>query len=213
MSWDPFGLADAIGESFSEFFTDIDEVINMARVLPNGETGIIEGGKPVMYETFPANQLWNTANTISKTCVAPVAATFLGIFLAIEIFHVAQRTKVDSGLDLFYQILMSVLKMSICLFFIENMSVIILSCFQIASVIVKSISSFNTTIHVDLDSVQEGVKEHFKNNDSMLDWSLLGTYLIVLIAKLVFRLNDILNNFLVVNPPCTISWFRVLFCQ
>ena len=184
MSWDPFGIADAIADSFSGFFTDIDEIVSMARVLPNGETGVIESGRPVMYDSFPANQLWNTANSISKNCVAPVAATFLGIFLAAEIFHMAQRTRVEGGLDLFYQILISVLKMAICLFFIENMSVIILGCFQIASAIVQSISSFNTTIHVDLDTVQEGIKEHYKNNDSFIDWTMLGTFLTVLVAKL-----------------------------
>ena len=29
------------------------------------------------------------------------------------------------------------------------------------------------------------------------------------LVSLVFRLNDILNNFLAVNLPCTISWCRV----
>lgn len=183
MSWDPLGIGEGISEFFGSFFTEIDEVVAMAQVLPNGETGVVEGGRPVMFETFPANSLWNTATGISHNCVAPVAATFLGIFLSIEIFHMAQRTKVDSGLDLFYQILMAVLKMSICLFFIENMSVIILACFQIAQTIIRMIGSFNMETNIDVEALKKGVSDHYKNNTDFIDWGMLGTYICVLIAS------------------------------
>ncbi len=183
MSWDPLGIGEGIADFFGSFFTEIDEVVQMAQVLPNGETGVLQGGRPIMFESFPANALWNTATGISREAVAPVAATFLGIFLSIEIFNMAQRTKIDSGLDLFYQILMVVLKMSICLFFIENMSVIILACFQIAQSIIQAIGSFNLSSNIDVEALKQGVSEHYKNNTDFIDWGMLGTYICVLISS------------------------------
>lgn len=66
MSWDPLGIGEGIADFFGSFFTEIDEVVQMAQVLPNGETGVLQGGRPIMFESFPANALWNTATGISR---------------------------------------------------------------------------------------------------------------------------------------------------
>lgn len=177
MSWDPLNLGGQIGEFFGEFFGSVEEVVTLAQMMPNGQ---MQNGEA--YTAFPASDLRNTATSISTTCVAPVAVTFLGIFLSIEIFNLATRTRTDNGIDFFYQILMSVLKMAICLFFINNMSVLILACFQVSAAIVNGISHFNTSISYDKETLIEGVKTHYDGGD-LIDWALLFDFLSIWVAK------------------------------
>ena len=158
MSWDPLNLGGQIGDFFGDFFSSVDEVVSLAQVMPNGQ---MSSGESETIDSFPASSLWQTATGISTTCTAPVAVVFLGIFLSMEIFNLATRTRTENGIDFVYQILMSVLKMAICIFFIENMSTIILACFQVSGAIIKNISYFNTTISYDAQTLIDGVKEHY----------------------------------------------------
>lgn len=179
MSWDPLNLGGQIGEFFGDFFTSVDEVVSLAQIMPNGQ---MADGSPGTIESFPADSLWNTATGISMNCTAPIAVVFLGIFLSMEIFNLATRTRTENGIDFVYQILMSVLKMAICIFFIENMSTLILACFQVSGAIIKNISYFNTTINYDSQTLIDGVKEHYESG-SFFDWSLLIDYISVWLAK------------------------------
>lgn len=167
-------LAEKVAAYYTFDFSQIHDVVALASLSPSG------GGEEAV---FPAQLLWDTAVKISLEAAAPVAVAFVGIFLAMELFSLFSRMGNSSGLDTFYALIMTLVRMSLCILCIKNMTGLIGLCFGISGDITSRIGSMITlAVEENLD-FSAAVAEQFANERNF--FSLLVPWMTNWIGTLI----------------------------
>lgn len=153
------GIVEFITSLATFDYAKIQEIFNLAALHPNG-SNLTDG------VSFPAASLWETAQNVSLKAVAPVAVTVCGIFFAMELFHLLSRNQ-TSGIDMFYSIIMTLLKMAICVVVVKNMTGIISLCFSLSTEVANNIGKMITIEEMSSINTEELVTEAMKDADLM----------------------------------------------
>ncbi len=187
------GIVDLIADFMVINYDEIQSVFDLAKLTPDGSnaTDLVN---------FPAATLWQAAKSFSETAVAPVAVTFCGIFFAIELFRVLERNQTANGVDFMFSLVMTTIKMAICIVLIKNMSGIIALCFSIASAIVTNAAELLNLANFEEFNAYDLVIEHYDENGKFWDLvlPLLTSWMVhilsdvaLILAKLVCQLRFI----------------------
>lgn len=176
------GMAEAIGNFFSMFFGELQNVMNLAQALPDGSDGLATD--------FPAATLWTSATNVSIKAVAPVALTIIALFLALELISIFERVE-NKGLESLYQILMTCLKMAIAIALCKNMTSIIGACFQLTGTIVSNASKLITAETIKTTEFAKGLTDYYKGEDFQF-WDLIGPYFVAFLCNSLSKIAFIL---------------------
>lgn len=168
------GLAEAIGGFYSDFFSGLQEVVDIA------------GDTPQEFNTT----IWNAVSVQSPVgkAVVVVASAITALFILIELIGLYNRSDVK-GLDAIQMIFGVCFKAGIAILLCKNMTVIIGACFEITEGIVDSIGDSMDVQKLDID-ISGAVINALKDEGSF--WVLLQQYLIGFVGWLINNLALIL---------------------
>lgn len=161
------GLAESIGGFYTDFFSGLQEVVDIAGATPQEFNSTI----------------WNAVSVHSPVgqAVVVVASTITALFILMELISLYNRSDVK-GLDAVQMIFGVCFKAGIAILLCKNMTVIIGACFEITEGIINSIGSSMDIRNFDID-ISGAVVNALKDEGSF--WILLKQYLIGFLGWLV----------------------------
>lgn len=164
------GMADKIGDYFSNFFSSLDNIITLAQAAPMDK---IDG--------FPSVTLWDASKSISLSIGMGVASTVVALFLFFELASLFNRSD-TKGWDGIYWIMMAFLKVAVMMAVCKNMTTIIGMIFQITSAVVKNISSSDLMQNLSISSVDisKDLTDYYQDQSF---WGLLGGFITAFLAN------------------------------
>lgn len=185
------GMAEAIGNFFTGYFTNLDDIVKLAQAGPSDN---ISG--------FPSQELWGAAKGMSTSVATGVGATIVALFLFFELASIFNRSD-NKGWDGIYWILMAFLKMAFALYLCKNMTVIIQAIFQIQSLLVHNInaSNFSKDLTVQSKEIAEDLTEFYKDGSF---WECLTGWFVGLISMLLNKFSMI-----VVKLICKVRFIEI----
>lgn len=173
------GLAESIGNFFTNYFDSLDSVVKLAQAGPSDE---ISG--------FPSTELWNASKGMSTSIAVGVGSTIVALFLFFELASIFNRSD-NKGWDGIYWILMAFLKMAFAVYLCKNMTVIIQAIFEIQALLVNNISTskFSKDLSVKSVEISEQLTEFYKDKSL---WDMMGGYIFGWIAQGLNHLSMVL---------------------
>lgn len=200
------GINDLIIGWVTFDFSKLQEVYDLASMSPTGTNA------PASV-AFPAASLWSASQNVALQAVAPVAVTVAGIFFSMELFKLLQRNQ-SSGIDMFYSIIMTLVKMSICIVLMKNMTVIIALCFSISSEISKNVISLTGLEVSQAEDLNEKFKDFYNENGDFLGllWNALVAMFGNLIMNLAFTLATIICQLRFLEIYVFVALSPIAFC-
>lgn len=161
------GIAEAIGNFYSDFFSGLSSVVEIA------------SASPAEFNTT----IWNAVGIHSPLGqgVAVVASSFCLLFLAMEMLALYNRSDIK-GLDAFHSLFVVVFKATVAIFLCKNMTTIIGTCFDLSAYIIDSMGNSMDIQDIDVD-ISSAVVNALKDESNF--WQLLQQFLLGLIGWII----------------------------
>lgn len=165
------GLADNIAQSISGYFTNLQNIFELAQASPSEA---ING--------FPSVRLWEASSSIAQSIGMGVASTIIALFLFFELASLFNRSD-TKGWDGIYWIMMVFLKVAVLMTICRNMTVIIGMCFEITSQVTESIvnSTAWSGLNIESNNISQSMLAYYADKGF---WDLLWGSVTAWIGKM-----------------------------
>lgn len=169
------GICEEIGAFFSNYFSSLDNIMELAEAAPMDS---IHG--------FPSTALWEASKGISSSIGVGVASVIIALFLFFELAAVFNRSD-SKGWDGVYWILMAILKVAVAVAICKNMTLIIQICFAITTEIIQGLKSSGllNLQEIQNQTLAQDLVDYYQDRAV---WSKIGGWFCAMIANFINNL-------------------------
>lgn len=172
------GIVDFLISVYAGFFSGVQDIFTIATTSPSAWNDGI---------------LWNAVVEFNTKAVLPVAWSILGFFLLMELAEVMKRSDAR-GMESIYWVATILLKIGIAKLIMDNMDIIILAIFEIAT---KIVSKGGALMNANMENINMDTAALADGFDKSNIVTLLGYVIIGIILQLAQWICFILSKLVI----------------